>query len=254
MIIGLILAAGKGTRMKSEETGKNKTSLTFNGKPIIQYGVDLFKATTDKVALLVGAFSESLKEVITDSDILFLEQKELLGTGQAVTTSLEQLHKLGYAPTELVIGYGDHMMFYSPERIKEMIRMHREKKAVITMITTKYENPNELAWGRVIRNGGGSVNRIVEQKDATDEEKKCTELNAGIYVFSGTFLNKNKHKLTQSPVTHEFYLTEFIAIANKNGQVVLPYPIPFSEVGIGINSFVELEKSQELHKQVVSSK
>ncbi|MEK9179605.1 MAG: NTP transferase domain-containing protein, partial [Patescibacteria group bacterium] len=180
MVIGLILAAGKGTRMKSEETGKNKTSLSFNGKPIIQYGVDLLKATTDKVALLVGAYSHSIREMVKDPAVLFLEQKELLGTGQAVTTSLDQLEAQGFNPTELVVGYGDHMMFYTPERVRELLKVHKEKSAAITMVTTMYDNPNELAWGRVIRNGNGHVKKIVEHKEATAEERAFKELNAGL--------------------------------------------------------------------------
>jgi bifunctional UDP-N-acetylglucosamine pyrophosphorylase/glucosamine-1-phosphate N-acetyltransferase len=252
MIYSIILAAGKGTRMNSHLTNQNKTSLMFNGKTIIEHGVCLMEQVTDRVFVVVGAYSQSIKDALSSKKVVYIEQPEQLGTGHALQIAVETLTKDYPAPTELVVGYGDHLMFYKPETIKQLINKHQQEKAVITLATTITDKAEELRWGRIVRDEAGLVQKIVEHKDASVEEHLIKEVNPGFYCFNYSFVLENKDSLTLSPVTQEYYLTEFIEIATRQKLKVLPFPVPFNEVGIGVNSLFELEESQQLYRQLRS--
>ncbi len=252
MTLGIILAAGKGTRINSN--GVNKTSLPFNGKPMISYALDLYKDTVDVTMVVVGAYADSLRDVMALYKPLICVQEEQLGTGHAVSVALKDLKKTKLGKPELVIvGYGDHMMFYSPQTIKAMIAHHRKQQAALSLITANHEEPNALAWGRVIRNTQGHVVKVVEQKDATEAERQVQELNAGFYIFNYDFLNKYIDTLTKSPVSNEYYITDMIERAVTNGYKVVPFMVPFSEVGIGVNTYEQLSESQKLQTQYRNS-
>ena len=182
-IIGIILAAGKGKRMNSKNT--NKTALQFNGKKLIDYGIDLLKDITSEIVLVVGAYAESVKKSVLDKSVVFARQTKRLGTGHAVKCALRVIKT---NPDIVLLGYGDHMMFYSKELINKLIQLHKEKNAVVSLISTTVHDPT--GWGRIIRNADGFVDRIVEQKDASESEKKVKEVNAGFYCFDFKFLKK----------------------------------------------------------------
>src|SRR3989338_8452761 len=116
---GIILAGGKGTRIQS--TSVNKVALPFHGKPIIRYGVDLLRGITDPLVIVVGAYEESVKDVLKGNNLFFAKQIEQLGTGDAVKCALPLL------PTTLksvIVGYGDHMMFYKKVTITNLLDIH----------------------------------------------------------------------------------------------------------------------------------
>ncbi|PJE63526.1 hypothetical protein COU89_02860 [Candidatus Roizmanbacteria bacterium CG10_big_fil_rev_8_21_14_0_10_45_7] len=251
MVIGIILAAGKGTRINSN--GVNKTALSFNGKPMISYALDLYKETVDVTMVVIGAYAETLRHAIAPYKPLVSVQADQLGTGHAVSVAMKDIEKAHVGKPELVlVGYGDHMMFYAPQTIKDMIAYHKKQKATLSLVTVKHD-PNELAWGRVIRNAQGHVVKVVEQKDATEEERKVNELNAGFYVFDFAFLKKYIDTLTKSPVSNEYYITDMIERAVSNGYKVVPFIVPFSEVGIGVNTNEQLSESQKLQTQYRNS-
>jgi bifunctional UDP-N-acetylglucosamine pyrophosphorylase/glucosamine-1-phosphate N-acetyltransferase len=249
MTIGVILAAGKGTRLQS--TTHNKTSLLFNGKPIINYGIELFEDTTDKTMVVVGAFADSVKEVAKGHDNLyFAHQAEQLGTGDAIRVAIDEIERLQLKPDRVLVGYGDHMMYYPKEMVLDIIKLHEEKQATITMIVTSMEHPGAL--GRIVRDEHGHVAAIVEYKDATDEQRAITEINPGFYCFDYQFLLANYKKLQKSEVTGEYYLTDFVGMAVAEQKIVAALSVPFTYVGIGINTKDELEQSQTFHKEVAS--
>lgn len=239
--IGIILAAGKGKRMKSKIV--NKTALRFNGKSLVCYGVDLFEKTVDKTVVVVGAYSQSVREILKDRNLIFAEQKKRLGTGHAVKIALQEIKNL--SPELVLVGYGDHMMYYSTELVKDLIAKHKDKKATITLISTIYEDPKGL--GRIVRNEDGDLERIVEEKDATDAERQIKEINAGFYCFDYQFLVKNIKLLKRSAVSGEYYLTDLIQMAKKHQFKVIPLKVPFEEVGIGVNTPDQLTESKELY-------
>lgn len=247
MTIGIILAAGKGTRLNCEKT--NKTALKFENKPLICYGADLFAQTTDKTFVVVGAFSESVKQALADYQVEFVEQKKQLGTGHAVKVAVDYIKLLNLKPDTVLVGYADHMMFYPQKVVKDLIKLHQEKQAACSIITTKYHNPNKLAWGRILRDKNGLVKKIVEHKDASPKERKIKELNAGFYCFDWQFLAKNIDKIEKSSVTGEYYLPEMIKITNQYNLPVAAHMIRFRYVGIGINTKKQLKESQKIYQQ-----
>ena len=244
-IAGIILAAGKGTRLKIK--GKNKVALPFLSKPMVIYGVELLAKITSVQIVVVGAFAQSVKEVLHDHKVIYAYQKKRLGTAHAVKIALEELHKRNLSPDHILVGYGDHTMFYKKETIIELIELHKSEKAEMSLLTTICEDPNQLAWGRIIRSPDGLIKAIVEQKDANDKTRTVREVNPGFYCFNFDFLERNIPKIKKSVVSNEYYLTDLIAIANQQGQKVVGLNIPFSGVGIGINRYSELEESQRLY-------
>jgi bifunctional UDP-N-acetylglucosamine pyrophosphorylase/glucosamine-1-phosphate N-acetyltransferase len=245
-VASIILAAGKGTRINSKD--KNKVAYHFLSKPMVVYGVELFAKFSEPLIVVVGAFAESVKEALKDyPEVIFVNQKEQLGTGHAVKVALRKLEKK--PPKLVLVGMGDHMMFYKQKTIEKLITTHLKEKATITFITTHYDKPDELAWGRVERDKNRVVRDIVEQKDATEKQRKIKEVNAGLYCFNYKFLRLHIDEIKKSPVTGEYYLTDIILRAFKNYKRVIGMPVRFREVGIGVNRADELEKSQSLFKR-----
>ncbi|MDQ3008885.1 MAG: NTP transferase domain-containing protein [bacterium] len=239
MNIGIILAAGRGSRMNS--TTKNKTSMAVAGKPLVQYGVDLYAKSLDKTVVVVGAFADSVKEALKDNEVVYAHQTEQKGTGHAVRVAIDTIKQLGIKPDQVVVGYGDHMMYYPQSMITALLAHHTVQQAAITLVTTNHEDPITLAWGRIIRNAVGLVAEIVEQKEATPDELKVTELNAGFYCFEYDFLAKEITKLQPAAVAQEYYLTDLIGVANQQGRKVVPMVVEFSMVGSGINTLEQLQ-------------
>jgi len=248
-IAAIILAGGRGTRLNSTEV--NKVSLPFNGKPIISYGVSLLQGLASRIIVVVGAYASSVKDALTDfPKTIYVTQQEQLGTGHAAQVGMEAL--VQSPPKYVLVGYGDHMMFYKPDRIRGLIAEHERKGAVVTFVTAMHENPDELAWGRVERGADGHVQDIVEQKDANEKQRLIEELNAGFYCFNYTFLRDSLPHLTKSVVTGEYYLTELVKNACSQSLRVQAIPFPFEEVGIGVNASDELTQSQKLHRDAAS--
>lgn len=245
MTVGIILAGGKGTRLKSKE--KNKVALPFLNKPLIVYGVDLLNSVADTTIVVVGAFRESVMDVLKEKKVVFAYQRKRLGTGHAVKVGLELVRKLSITPSVVLVGYGDHTMFYTKETVKQLIKLHYKENAVISLITTQYDLPSELAWGRIIRSNEGNIVDSVEEKDATGDQKKITELNAGFYCFSYEFLRENIERVPLSSVSGEYYINSLIKIASSQDEKVAGLLVPFAGVGIGINRYSDLAENQRLY-------
>lgn len=243
MIVGIILAAGKGTRIRSKD--RNKVTLPFLNKPLIIYSVELMQAVCDKTVVVIGAFAQSVKAVLKKYPIIYAYQKEQLGTAHAVQVGLDKIKSFSHMPDIVLVGYGDHMMYYSLNNAAELIKYHKEKKAVMTIVTTMMEKP--FGYGRIIRNAKKNVIAIVEEKEAGDKVKKIKEINAGLYCFNYDFLKNNLKKIQQSSVSNEYYLPDLVKIAIFQNMKVAGLVIPYSNVGIGINRTEELEESQKLY-------
>lgn len=244
MIIGVLLAGGKGSRFKSKDT--NKTAVLFNNKPLIQYGVEIYKGVTNKTFIVVGAYRDSvIKALKNPQSISFVDQRKRLGTGHAVKLVMEDIKKKNLRPSVVLVGNGDHMMFYTKDVFKDMLEDHVLEGRAVTFITTTMDNPKGM--GRVIRNKKGLVQKIVEEKDATPSERRVTEINAGFYCFSYDFLKKNYRKLAKSPASGEYYITEFIGMAMEQGLPVEGHKIPFQYVGYGINTREDLQSGLSLY-------
>lgn len=236
----VILAAGKGTRMGRRDI--NKTALLFAGRPIITYGVTLFEELAAPVIIVVGAFAESIK-ALGFQNVLYAHQKHRLGTGHAVKVALPYLPG---STGQVFVGYGDHLMFYKASTIRRLGKLRHRLGAAVALITTCHNKPEELAWGRILRDKKGNFLAITEQKDASSKERRIKELNAGLYCFDHQFLRENIKKIKKSPVSGEYYLTDLIKIAVEKNLPVVSLTVPFLEVGLGVNKPEEYELSQKM--------
>lgn len=245
-IAAIILAAGRGTRMNSHMI--NKVTVPFLGKSLIIYSVELLQPIVQHLVIVVGAFDESVRNCLKDYQVLFANQKDQLGTGHAVKAGLEALENIN--PSLILVGYGDHMMFYKQESIIKFIEFHKNENAVISLLTADHPDVDKFRWGRILRDKNHLVKAIVEQKDATIEQRKIKEFNPGFYCFNSDFLRDNIDKIKKSPVTGEYYITDLIKIAIDCRKKVVGYKIPFEEVGIGINAKEELVQSENIYKLI----
>lgn len=143
--------------------------------------------------------------------------------------------------------YGDDSAFYTPDLIKSLVKKHRSAQADITFVTINLENPTGL--GRIIRNNEGKVTTIVEEKNATEEQKKITEINTGLYIFNKQFLDKNIDKIKKNQISGEYYLTDLIEIGLKGGYKVQTLKWNDSSIWFGINTKGQLDRAKQLKRQ-----
>ncbi len=243
MLAAVILAGGKGKRMNSN--GVNKVAIPFHGKPLVRYAAELLIEFASPVVVVTGAYAESVHAALEGYDVTFAHQEEQLGTGHALKIGLEPLRT--HSPEHIIVGYGDHMMYYTDESISKLVTGHIVSGAAITIVTTVLQDAG--AYGRVIRNGDRVVG-VVELKDATEEQKKIKEINTGLYCIDYDFVKEHIDLIEPSPVTNEFYLPELITLALNKKMCVSGVELPYKEVGIGINIEDELSESEKLYKLI----
>ncbi len=228
--------------MKTE--GKNKVTFPLAGKPLIVYGLELLEPYVDTIVVVVGAYADSVKEVLSPYDnISYIEQKEQQGTGHAVQVGLKAFERK--EPSLVLVGYGDHMMFYQPQSVGRLIQKHIHEQAVASLFTALCPNPNDYGFGRIIRTRG-AITGTVEQRDANEEQKNIKEFNTGFFCFDYPFLKETLPYITPSPTTGEYYLTELINMAANEGKHITSIEVAFDEVGIGANRKEDLHAGEEL--------
>lgn len=241
-IAAIILAAGRGKRMKSKEV--NKVVVSLGNKQMILHTVDRLRGLSiSPIIVVVGFAKESVMRVL-EGRVIFAQQSKRLGTAHAVMCALKKLPE--NISTVLVL-YGDDSAFYTEDIIKKLIEAHVERKAALSFLTITVDNP--IGLGRVIRDSIGKVVGIVEEKDATKEQKKINEVNPACYIFEVSFLKKYLKDVKKSSVTGEYYLTSLIGIAIKNKEK-LEIVRGGKIVWRGINTPEELKEAQRLYLQV----
>jgi bifunctional UDP-N-acetylglucosamine pyrophosphorylase/glucosamine-1-phosphate N-acetyltransferase len=125
----------------------------------------------------------------------------------------------------------------------------RDRETKAELFVQEFLELLDLAWGRLIRGKDGMIEKIVEQKNATEEEKSVTLINPGFYCVRFDFAKTAIRSIQKNPVSHEYYLTDIVEIARRMGEVVVDLEVPFAKVGIGINTPDELQSSQKLYSQ-----
>ncbi len=238
----IILAAGKGKRLNM--INQNKVVLRLADKPMIQHIMDFMKKIKIKtVVVVVGFAKETVTDALRNYEVIYAEQSEPLGTGHALVCGLA---KLPDNIEDVLVVYGDDAVLYAEKHIatiKRLFEVQQAENAAITFLTIEQKNPNAL--GRILRDDKGKVNGIVEEKDATDTQRKITEINPGCFVFSVKFLKKYKSELKKSPVTNEFYINNFLDLAMKHGELVRT--IQGGEMAWrGVNTREELSEAKRL--------
>lgn len=240
----IILAAGKGTRMKSK---LYKVLHQVCGKTMVEHVLgQLEAAKIDKIVTVVGYGAESVKNTIGDRTSFAL-QKQQLGTGHAVMQT-EKL--LGDLDGETLVVSGDTPLFRA-ETFNKLMEYHRQHHAAVTILTSTAPDPT--GYGRIIRNDVGIVERIVEEKDANSQEKEIHEINTGVYCFDNKKLFAALHQINNDNAQGEYYLTDVIAILKQAGEVVAAYKMDDFDESMGVNNRVALAKANQIMRRRINN-
>jgi len=231
----LILAAGKGTRFKSD---KIKILHSLMGKSMLQLVVDSIQGLgPDRIHIVVGYQKDLVQKSLTGQNIDFVFQKKQLGTAHAVLAAQSALKK--EADKDLLIMNGDLPLIRS-ETLKPLLRNHREKENSLTFLTTDLDDPT--GFGRVMLSEDKTF-RIIEEKDATPAQRKEKEINVGIYLFRIKDLLKGLTQVSNKNKKGEYYLTDMIEILSRNGRKVGKYKTRNTEEIVGVNDRYELARA-----------
>jgi len=225
----LILAAGKGTRMKSRRA---KVLHAVGGAPLIEHVVAAARTVTPDMTLVVGHQADSVRALIPE--VRFVEQREQLGTGHAVIAAREQFAAFS---GDVLILPGD-VPLISPDTLRRFLAFHREGRFAASVLTADVANP--FGYGRIVRRGDSQVEQIVEHRDATPEILQIPEINSSIYIFHAPSLFEALTKVRNENSQQEYYLTDVIGILVAQNKLVGAFKVPRPDEILGINTRAEL--------------
>ena len=231
-IITVVMAAGEGTRMK---TNTSKVVHQIYGKEMVNRVIDTAERIgSDEIITVIGHKKECVMEAIGNR-AKFVIQEELLGTGHALMQAIPYLEgKSG----KVVILYGD-VPLIREETIRKLIKLSEDNSEYATLITAMYDNPT--GYGRIIRDIDGRVTEIVEEKDATDEQRKIKEINSGIYCFDIEELLSAIKEIKPNNAQGEYYLTDVIKIMSNKGLKTGAIIVEDNTEILGVNDRIQLE-------------
>jgi bifunctional UDP-N-acetylglucosamine pyrophosphorylase/glucosamine-1-phosphate N-acetyltransferase len=239
----LVLAAGAGTRMKSSAP---KVLQDLAGLPLLLWVLDaLAPVELDEVAVVVGHGAADVEQVLP-AGILTRLQEQQLGTGDAVRAGLKGMDVAG---TAVVVLPGD-MPLLTESTIRRLLEAHQEAAAAATVLTAHIEGSD---FGRILRDKGGTLVRIVEVRDASRAEVAMTEVNGGVYVFDGDLLVEALGKLTTENVQGEYYLTDVIGLLVQAGHQVETIATDAVEL-TGVNSHRQLAEAARMVRDRINER
>ncbi len=243
-----IMAAGKGTRLKSKHP---KVLHEIGGKPILAHVI----ATAEKVVpardifVIIGHEAERVREAVGGTGVNFVLQAEQRGTGHALMVAREALSGNNY--DQVIVLSGDAPLI-TAETIRKLSDFHRAQKAAMTLLSADVDSPYSCGYGRVIRSSSGAgrgrpalhrgaeVQAIVEEKSATPQEKKIREINSGFYAFSGHDLYAHIDRLSTANAHGEYYLTDMAGVFHRAGKKVVAIKTSDADEVLGSNTRAEM--------------
>lgn len=233
----VILAAGKGTRMKSQDP---KVLLEVGGKPMLAHVLDTVSTIDhDRTIVVVGHQAMKVKQAFLDQKhIDWVIQEPMRGTGHAIQCTREALADFS---GHILVLYGDVPAMKAPALTK-LIAKHMQEGNSITLLTAKLDNPT--GYGRIVTDDEGKMVGIVEEKDASNAQKTITEVNTGIGVFEKASLMEDVFALRDDNAQGELYLTDVVSIAVAKGRRVGRQITEHSEHAFGINTPEQLHNMQ----------
>ena len=240
-LAAVVLAAGQGTRMRSDLP---KVLHCIAGKPMLQYSLDLVAEMTDQPPVVViGHKADEVKKEIGDQ-ARYVVQQEQLGTAHAVQTA----ETLIGTQAELVLVLNADLPLILHDTIERMIECQQNNAGPLSILTVTTDNPR--GFGRIIRAEDGSVLRIVEEAVASPEELQVKELNVGVYCIRTDWLWQALKQIKPSP-KGEYYLTDLVEIANRQGEKVQAVLAAEQEEAVGINNRVHLAEVEAImHRRI----
>jgi bifunctional UDP-N-acetylglucosamine pyrophosphorylase/glucosamine-1-phosphate N-acetyltransferase len=246
----LILAAGLGTRMKSDLA---KVLHRLDGRPLINHVCRTATALApESIYVVIGYQGKDVKAAVLNEldhqQVVFVTQEKQLGTGDAVNAAREYLQEKN---STLVVLSGDVPMI-RPETLAALVQQHHRKEAACTILTVQVNDP--AGYGRIVRGDSGSFERIVEQKDATDAEKQISEINAGIYCFDSKLLFSALSAVQNNNSQGEYYLTDVPSLLRDAGEEVSIFQYGDPHEIEGINNRVQLADLEQLLRRRTISK
>lgn len=241
--IAIVLAGGKGTRMKSELP---KVLCTANGRPLIEYVLDALRtAGVGRIVVVVGYRQDDVRAALKHyDDVEFAVQEQQLGTGHAVMMCREQL--ADYSGPVVVVA-GDSPML-QPDSIKALLEDFRVERPAGVLGTLNHDDPTGL--GRIVRDDDGNFIGIVEHKDATEAQLQISEVNMSTYLFDCQTMIGALDKLTDNNKQQEYYLTDLPAIMLGEGQKVRALPVLKPIEALSVNT---VEHLQQVERQLQES-
>jgi bifunctional UDP-N-acetylglucosamine pyrophosphorylase / glucosamine-1-phosphate N-acetyltransferase len=237
-VAAVVLAAGLGTRMKSRTP---KLLHPLCGRPMVTYVAAAAGEASGGRPLIVTSPATAAVRDAFDETVDFALQEEPRGTGDAVRAALDALAAHSADVDEVLVLNGD-VPLLEPALLIELLEERRLDEAAIALIAVDAIDPANL--GRVIRDDAGTVDRIVERKDATDEELAVSEINSGLYAFDAAWLRDRIGSLSPSPKTGELYLTELVELARQDGRLVVALTVEDDGRLLGINDRAELAQAE----------
>lgn len=230
----VVLAAGKGTRMKSK---LYKVLHKVCGKTMVEHVVDAAQGVNPaEIVTIVGTGAGDVEKVLADKSKFAFQEKQL-GTGDAVMTAHEEL---GDKDGATLVVTGDTPLF-TTDTFNELFKYHAEKGNAATVLTAKAPNP--FGYGRIIRDDQGNVLRIVEQKDGKPEELKVKEINTGVFCFDNKKLFEALKHVNNDNAQGEYYLTDVLEILRNSGERVGAYKMPDFSESLGVNDRIALAQA-----------
>lgn len=238
----LVLAAGEGTRMKSS---KAKVLHAVCGRPMISWVLDALSALeerglVDRILVVVGKDASEVREVVGDRAVC-VEQEERKGTGHAVMTAEPHLGE-----EELLILTGDSPLI-TAELLADLCERHRSEGPAVTLLGTVLDDPT--GYGRIVRGGSGEVLGVVEETEASAEEKLIREVNTSTYVFDWEALRSMLSRLSPDNAKGEYFLTDALELLARDGERIRAFVTPDSSQVMGVNSRLHLAQAEALMRQ-----
>jgi bifunctional UDP-N-acetylglucosamine pyrophosphorylase/glucosamine-1-phosphate N-acetyltransferase len=234
----VILAAGKGTRMQSDCA---KVLHSLASRPLLIHVLDtVAPLNPQRILVVVGYQAEEVKQSCANRPIEFVEQDKQLGTGHAVLQAQAALEDF---EGDVLVLCGDMPLIQS-STLQALLQKHHETGAKCTLLSLKVNESKD--FGRIIRGPEGTVQRIVEVRDASEQEKTVDEYNSGVYCFDKGILFKTLASVGSSNAQGEYYLTDTVEILSRDGQVVACHSTRNADEIFGINSSEDLKKAERI--------
>lgn len=234
----VVLAAGLGKRFGADHP---KVMAQFHGRPLVHWVTDSLHASgIRRTIVVIGHHGEEVEALYNKGQVEFVWQHERLGTGHAVRQA-EPLLKTHQGHVLVLLGDAPCVR---PQTIRDLLQLHSDSQAAATILSAEVDDPT--GYGRIVRSNDGSVDRIVEHRDADEHIRTIREINSGMIAFRSESLWKNLERVSNDNAQGEYYLTDVIGLLRAEGQRVMAYVAPDSREVLGVNSPDDLRLLERL--------